>query len=226
MDAPQRLVVETGRQMENAGAMSTPFPRTPLLESEVPADPYALFQRWYDDAVIAGIALPNAMTLATVSASGRPAARMVLLKGIEDGGFVFYTNYDSRKGRELAAHPHAALVFHWAALERQVRVEGRVERVSAETSDAYFATRPLGSRYSAVASPQSEVVPDRAWLEARAAEVAQRYGENVTRPPHWGGFRVLPDLIEFWQGRSDRLHDRLNFRRVSADKWLMERLAP
>jgi pyridoxamine 5'-phosphate oxidase len=206
--------------------MASPLPRIPLVESEAPADPYALFERWYDDAVVAGLALPNAMTLATVSAEGRPAARMVLLKGIEDGAFVFYTNYESRKGRELSARPVAALVFHWAALERQVRVEGRVERVNEETSSAYFATRPLGSRYSAMASPQSSVVPDRAWLEEEAAAVARRYGEDMPRPPHWGGYRVEPHAIEFWQGRSDRLHDRLSYRRREADGWLMERLAP
>ncbi|MPZ47292.1 MAG: pyridoxamine 5'-phosphate oxidase [Betaproteobacteria bacterium] len=203
-----------------------PIPRAPLEESTAPADPYVLFQRWYDDAVVAGLALPNAMTLATVGAEGRPAARMVLLKGIEDSGFVFYTNYESRKGRELTAHPSAALVLHWAPLERQVRIEGSVERVSEESSTAYFATRPLGSRYSATASPQSSVIPDRAWLEEEAASVARRYGENMPRPPHWGGYRVRPDMIEFWQGRSDRLHDRLSYRRRTDNAWLMERLAP
>ncbi|MGH8666187.1 MAG: pyridoxamine 5'-phosphate oxidase [Burkholderiales bacterium] len=203
-----------------------PISRAPLEESTAPADPYVLFQRWYDDAVVAGLALPNAMTLATVGAEGRPAARMVLLKGIEDGGFVFYTNYESRKGRELTGHPSAALVLHWAPLERQVRIEGSVERVSEESSSAYFATRPLGSRYSATASPQSSVIPDRAWLEEEAASVARRYGESMPRPPHWGGYRVRPDMIEFWQGRSDRLHDRLSYRRCTDNAWLMERLAP
>jgi pyridoxamine 5'-phosphate oxidase len=206
--------------------MVNPLPRTALIEGSATAEPYALFQHWFDDAVMSGLALPNAMTLATVSAAGHPAARMVLLKGIEDGGFVFYTNYESRKGRELDAHPRAALVFHWAPLERQVRVEGRVERVSADASDAYFASRPLGSRHSAAASPQSAVVPDRAWLEARSAEVADRYGEAIPRPENWGGYRVQPELIEFWQGRADRLHDRLNFRRESDGRWLRERLAP
>lgn len=206
--------------------MTTAFPRTPLLESGAPAEPLALFQRWYDDAVVAGLALPNAMALATVGADGRPAARVVLLKGIEDGGFVFYTNYDSRKGREIAAHAHAALVFHWAPLERQVRVEGRVERVSAAASDAYFGTRPLGSRHSAIASPQSTVVPDRAWLEAESRAVAQCHPDAPPRPAHWGGYRLSPDTIEFWQGRSDRLHDRLAYRRQGGNAWLIERLAP
>jgi pyridoxamine 5'-phosphate oxidase len=205
--------------------MANALPRIALEESTAPADPYVLFQRWYDDAVVAGLALPNAMTLATVGADARPAARMVLLKGVENGGFVFYTNYESRKGRELTARPYAALVFHWAQLERQVRIEGSVERVSEEASSAYFATRPLGSRYSATASPQSSVIPDRAWLEEEAASVARRYGENISRPPHWGGYRLQPDAIEFWQGRSDRLHDRLLYRRRDGG-WLRERLAP
>ena len=203
----------------------TTLPPTPLLEHSVPDDPLALFGRWYDDAIIAGLPLPNAMTLATVDAEARPAARMVLLKGIENGGFVFFTNYESRKGHELALHPHAALVFHWAALERQVRVEGAVERLSAEASDAYFATRPLGSRHSALASPQSTVVPDRAWLEREYDAVVRRYPDNPPRPPHWGGYRVAADRIEFWQGRLDRLHDRLQYRR-RGDEWIRERLAP
>ena len=206
--------------------MVNPSPPGALLEDAAPADPYPLFERWLDDAVMSGLALPNAMTLATVSASGKPAARMVLLKGVEHGGFVFYTNYESRKGRELDAHPYAALVFHWAPLERQVRIEGRVERVSEQASDAYFASRPLGSRRSAIASPQSSVVPDRAWLEAQAAEVARRYGEGAPRPPFWGGYRVEPELIEFWQGRTDRLHDRLSYRREGAGRWCRQRLAP
>jgi pyridoxamine 5'-phosphate oxidase len=196
-----------------------------LLEHEAPAEPLPLFERWYDDAVVAGLALPNAMTLATVGVDGRPGARVVLLKGIEDGGFVFYTNYESRKGRELARHAHAALVFHWAPLERQVRIEGDVTMLDAAASDAYFATRPLGSRHSALASPQSQVVPDRHWLEAQARSVAQRYPDHPPRPPHWGGYRVVPQAIEFWQGRSDRLHDRLVYRRRDGT-WTRERLAP
>jgi pyridoxamine 5'-phosphate oxidase len=205
--------------------MATYYRPEPLLEQAAPADPFELFQRWYDDAIVADLALPNAMTLATSGASGRPAARMVLLKGIEQGGFVFYTNYESRKGHELAAHAYAALVFHWAPLERQVRIEGSVERVSDDTSDAYFRTRPLGSRQSALASPQSMVVADRGWLEREFEQVMRRYPEDPPRPPHWGGYRVAPDRIEFWQGRLDRLHDRLQYRRQD-DGWVMERLAP
>ena len=200
--------------------------RKALAEAHAPGDPFVLFDHWFQEATEAGLALPEAMTLATVTPDGRPAARMVLLKGVENDGFVFYTNYASRKGREIDRHAHAALVFHWAPLERQVRIEGRVERVAEEVSDAYFATRPLGSRHSALASPQSSVVPDRAWLEAQMEEVVQRYGHHVPRPPHWGGYCVIPELIEFWQGRADRMHDRLNYRRHGDGTWLIERLAP
>jgi pyridoxamine 5'-phosphate oxidase len=203
----------------------TTLPPTPLLEHAAPHDPLVLFGRWYDDAIIAALPLPNAMTLATVDAAARPAARMVLLKGIENECFVFFTNYDSRKGHELALHPHAALLFHWTVLERQVRIEGAVESLGAEASDAYFASRPLGSRHSALASPQSTVVPDRAWLEREFEAVVRRYPEDPPRPPHWGGYRVLPERIEFWQGRLDRLHDRLQYRRERGE-WIRERLAP
>jgi len=198
----------------------------PLTEADALDDPFAQFDRWFDEATDAGVPLPNAMTLATVTAAGRPSARIVLLKGVEGGAFVFFTNYESRKGRELAAKPYASLVFHWSQFDRQVRVEGSVEKVSAEESDAYVATRPVGSRLSSWASPQSEVVPDRAWLETRLAEVSARYGKNVPRPPHWGGYRVVPEEIEFWQGRNDRLHDRLVYRIDAQGGWRRERLAP
>ncbi|RPI38735.1 MAG: pyridoxamine 5'-phosphate oxidase, partial [Betaproteobacteria bacterium] len=201
-------------------------PRKALTEAHAPGDPFVLFDHWFQEATAAGLPLAEAMTLATVTHDGRPAARMVLLKAVENGGFVFYTNYESRKGREIDRNAHAALVFHWAPLERQVRIEGRVERVAEEISDAYFATRPLGSRHSALASPQSSVVPDRDWLETQLEEVIQRYGHHVPRPPHWGGYCVLPELIEFWQGRADRMHDRLNYRRHADGSWLIERLAP
>lgn len=200
-------------------------PRT-LDEKHSPGDPLVLFDRWFRDANDAQLPLAESMTLATIGADGRPAARVVLLKAVEDGGFVFYTNYDSRKGRELAGSPHAALVFHWAALERQVRIEGSVTKVDDAASDAYFASRPLGSRHSALASPQSAVVPDRDWLETQVKEVIARYGHQVPRPPHWGGYCVRPQTVEFWQGRADRLHDRLVYRRQPDGAWSIERLAP
>lgn len=201
-------------------------PARSLDETRAPGDPLVLFDHWFKDASNAGIALPESMTLATTTAEAKPSARVVLLKAVEDGGFVFYTNYESRKGKELATCPHAALVFHWAALERQVRVEGRVTQVSEETSNAYFASRPLGSRHSALASPQSSVVANRAWLESQVEEVVARYGHAVPRPPHWGGYCVHPQTIEFWQGRADRLHDRLVYQRRSDGEWSMIRLAP
>ena len=183
------------------------------------------FERWFEDAVKARLPLPNAMTLATVSRDGAPAARIVLLKGIERGGFVFYTNYASRKARELEARPGACLVFLWSDLERQVRITGAVEKVDAADSDAYFVTRPLGARHSAWASAQSEPVASRSVLENAMAEVKARHGESPPRPPHWGGYRVMPAEIEFWQGRADRLHDRLLYTQA-AGRWKIERLAP
>lgn len=208
--------------------MSTPpthRPRT-LDETHAPGDPFVLFDHWFGEAMAAQLPLAEAMTLATVTPEGKPAARVVLLKAVEDGGFVFYTNYESRKGRELEQRPHAALVFHWTPLERQVRVEGRVTKVSEQASDAYFASRPLGSRHGALASPQSRVVPSRDWLEQQMKEVVSRYGHDVPRPPHWGGYCVHPEEIEFWQGRSDRMHDRLLYRRRANGEWSVERLAP
>jgi len=199
--------------------------RAGLSESDAERDPFRQFQRWFDDALAARLPLPNAMTLATVTAAGTPAARIVLLKGVEDGGFVFYTNYGSRKGRELAARPAACLVFQWSELERQVRIEGSVQQVSAAASDAYFASRPLGARLSAWASPQSETVAGRSVLEAAVRNVSSRYADNPPRPPHWGGYRVVPHSLEFWQGRADRLHDRLLYTRGAAG-WAIERLAP
>jgi pyridoxamine 5'-phosphate oxidase len=165
------------------------------------------------------------MSLATVDARGRPAGRIVLLKGVDPRGFVFYTNYESRKGRDLAAHPVAALTFLWKELERQVRIEGRVEKVSAEESDAYYATRPLGSRVGAWASPQSETIENRRWLEERWAALAREHGEAPPRPPHWGGYRVIPDYLEFWQGRLSRMHDRIAYSRAEPG-WKIARLAP
>ncbi|MBI2754971.1 MAG: pyridoxamine 5'-phosphate oxidase [Betaproteobacteria bacterium] len=196
-----------------------------LSEADALRDPFAQFERWFRDAIDANLPLPNAMTLATATLQGTPDARVVLLKGVDGGGFVFYTNYLSRKGKELEANPAACLVFLWTELERQVRIEGHVERVSAGESDAYFATRPVGARLSAWASAQSEPVSGREQLE-RALEAAEsRYGEDPPRPPHWGGYRLIPAAIEFWQGRENRLHDRLLYRRADGG-WTIERLAP
>jgi pyridoxamine 5'-phosphate oxidase len=199
-----------------------------LTEADVDADPVRQFERWLADAIRAELPEPTAMTLATADAAGRPSARIVLLKGAGAEGFVFYTNYASRKGDELAGRPDAALLFHWVELERQVRIEGRVAKVSATESDAYFATRPLLSRLGAWASPQSRVIADRAWLEREFALAQQRAttnGPDVPRPAHWGGYRLAPTAMEFWQGRRSRLHDRILYRRDSA-RWRIERLAP
>jgi pyridoxamine 5'-phosphate oxidase len=205
------------------------YMRSGLAESQADADPMRQFERWMAEAIAADLPLPNAMTLATVGASGRPSARIVLLKGIDRGAFVFYTNFLSRKGRELERHASACLLFLWAPLERQVRIDGAVEKVAAADADAYFASRPLGARLSAWASAQSEPVPGRETLEEALAAARLRHGGEPPRPPHWGGYRVLPAEIEFWQGRADRLHDRLVYRRKgSAERpaWTIERLSP
>jgi len=196
-----------------------------LDASDVASDPFTQFDRWFDEAVKAQMPTANAMTLATVSAGGQPSARIVLLKGVDGGGFVFFTNYKSRKGRELTANPAAALLFHWVELERVVRVDGRVSKLTAQESDDYFASRPLSSRHSAIASPQSKVVPNRAALEARFIESEEKHGANPPRPAHWGGYRLIPDAIEFWQGRPDRLHDRISYSRKTGG-WKIVRLAP
>jgi len=200
--------------------------RAGLNETDADRDPFRQFERWFDDALRAKLPLPNAMTLATVTPEGAPSARIVLLKGVEDGGFVFYTNYLSRKGRELAARPAACLVFQWSDLERQVRIDGAVDKVDAAVSDAYYGTRPLGARHSAWASAQSEKVASRSVLEASMQAVRERHADNPPRPPQWGGYRVTPRAIEFWQGRADRLHDRLVYRRAAGTGWTIERLAP
>ena len=205
--------------------LRTSYERGTLDEMEAGSVPAALFQRWLAEAVAAKVPEPNAMTLATVGEDGRPSTRIVLIKYADERGLVFFTNYQSRKGQELAVHPQAALQFHWVELERVVRVEGRVEKTSAEESDAYFVTRPLDSRLGAWASPQSEVISSRAVLLANAAKASARFGLHPPRPDNWGGYRLVPDAWEFWQGRKSRLHDRVRFR-LDAGTWVKERLAP
>jgi pyridoxamine 5'-phosphate oxidase len=198
-----------------------------LREDEVDPNAIRQFERWFDEAMKAGVSEPDAMTLATATPDGRPSARVVLLRGVDDRGFVFFTNYDSRKGRELAANPWAALVLFWHELERQVRVEGQVRRVSVQESDHYFQSRPAGSRIGAWASPQSEVIKSRESLEIQCQELEKSFEDGtIARPPNWGGLRLVPETIEFWQGRPSRLHDRLRYTRREQSKWLVERLAP
>src|SRR5688572_7601395 len=201
------------------------YERAELDEEASRPDPLEQFGLWFQQALDAQVPEPNAMTLATLGDGGRPSTRIVLVKGFDARGLVWYTNYESRKGRELAAHPQAALQFHWVELERVVRVEGRVEKTSAEESDAYFHSRPLDSRLGAWASPQSQVIASRAVLLANAAKAAARYALSPPRPSHWGGYRLVPDTWEFWQGRKSRLHDRLRYR-LEGGAWLRERLAP
>lgn len=199
---------------------------TVLDEKRVENDPITQFARWYEGACAAVKPLPHACALATATRTGCPSVRMVLLKGFDAHGFVFYTNYASRKGRELARNARASLLFYWALLDRQVRVDGSVARVTARESDEYFATRPRGSQLAAWASAQSAAIPGRPALERRFAALARRHPEAVPRPPHWGGYRLVPDAIEFWQNRDDRLHDRIRYRRSARGRWVIERLAP
>jgi pyridoxamine 5'-phosphate oxidase len=197
-----------------------------LRKSAVDRDPLEQFRRWYADAEGAEIKAPQAMALATSTPEGAPSVRMVLLKGADERGFVFFTGYVSRKAGELDANARAALLFHWDPLGRQVRVEGHVERVAEQESDAYFSTRPRGAQLAAAASQQSSVLRDRAEIDERVAELAREHeGSDVRRPEHWGGYRLVPEIYEFWQHRDDRMHDRLRYRRVSGD-WILERLSP
>jgi len=203
------------------------YTRAGLTETDADANPFIQFQTWFDQALSAELPDPNAMTLATATPEGKPSARIVLLKGFDEEGFVFYSNYNSQKGQQLAANPWAALVFWWAELERQVRIDGYVEKVSPEESEAYFASRPFDSQLGAWASQQSEVIASRAVLEDKIAELKQKYeAQAVPKPPHWGGYRLFPTEFEFWQGRPSRLHDRLRYRQQSDGTWLQQRLAP
>jgi len=210
---------------KNLADLRKSYEREKLEEADVAQDPLEQFTRWMQQAIDAQIPEPNAMTLATVSKENRPSTRPVLIKGCDDRGIVWYTNYESRKARQISMNPWASLQFHWVELERVVRIEGKVEKVSAEESEAYYRSRPLDSRIAAWASPQSEVIADRKALEKRVEEFKQKYGENPPLPPNWGGLRLVPERWEFWQGRKNRLHDRIVYRREKGN-WLRERLAP
>lgn len=209
----------------NIADLRKSYERAELNESASEADPLKQFARWLNEAIDGQLPEPNAMTLATVGSDLRPSTRVVLVKGYDERGIVWYTNYNSRKGQELAGNPYAALQFHWVELERVVRIEGVVSKISGEESDAYFHSRPLDSRIGAWASPQSEVIPDRSVLVTNAAKYGAKFLLQPPRPPHWGGYRLQPDTWQFWQGRKSRLHDRLRYR-LDGGAWLRERLAP
>ena len=213
--------------MNDSQPPTNPNPDPALDEKSADPNPLKLFRRWFDEAIASGSRLPDAMTLATATKDGKPSARMVLLKQADEQGFVFYTNYNSRKARELDQNPYAVLVCYWVQLDRQVRVEGSVERVSAQESDEYFRTRPRESQLGAIASPQSEVIESREFLEQRFRDFEAMYRDRtVARPAHWGGYRLKPEMIEFWQNRAGRLHDRILYQRQADGNWTIKRLAP
>lgn len=212
---------------QKIAALRQDYKRATLDEQHAAAGPLLQFERWWQEVIDSELEEPNAMTLATSTADGRPSARIVLLKSFSEEGFLFFTNYESRKGHELAENPRVTLLFFWKELERQVRIEGTVSKASAAVSDEYFQSRPLGSRIGAIASPQSQVIPGREVLEEKVQELEKAYAENgPQRPEHWGGYVVKPEVVEFWQGRSSRLHDRLRYVLQEDDSWKMERLAP
>lgn len=212
---------------QHIAAIRQDYKRAVLLEQHVAEAPVAQFERWWQEVIESELDEPNAMTLATCTADGKPSARIVLLKSFDRNGFVFFTNYSSRKGSELAENPHATLLFFWKELERQVRIEGIVSKTDSAMSDEYFHSRPVGSQIGAIASPQSQVIPGREFLETNVEALEKQYvGTQPERPEHWGGYIVKPTLVEFWQGRSSRLHDRLRYVAQENGSWMIERLAP
>ncbi|WP_420476174.1 pyridoxamine 5'-phosphate oxidase [Noviherbaspirillum sp. ST9] len=202
------------------------YSRASLTETDVHPNPVDQFSKWLHEAIDAQVPEANAMTVSTATAEGRPSSRILLIKDVDQRGFTFFTNYESRKGRELDSNPFASLLFYWIELERQVRIEGRVERITDEENDAYFNSRPVKSRLGAIASAQSRPVASREVLEARVQEVEKQYGDHPVRPPHWGGYRLVPDYLEFWQGRPSRLHDRIAYTRQADGSWQLQRLQP